>query len=234
MTIRNDKCSSRFESLTTAEVSFPKAMIAVEIIREPIAYFDIPSSLLWGRYCSIAISLDGKRYLRLKPTNSIKVQSPELQIQIRDNKKLSLSRRRIEYSLNCCNNCSFSPCQNQDSRQLNNLDEPKAKLLGVSLPFYIISFAPWCRLAPKVELCRPKAMILFVGLRLLTVGRMMPMMPGRWFIPSRAESFSIFDGGLLFDNLLVWLCLSWHRSGWMQNWMPIVTNRSIFLWKLRS
>ena len=44
------------------------------------------------------------------------------------------------------------------------LDEPGAKMLGVSLPNYSIHFVSWCRLAPKVELSRPQAMILLVGL----------------------------------------------------------------------
>ena len=45
--------------------------------------------------------------------------------------------------------------------QIDNLDEPGAKLLGVPLPIYIISFDSWRRLAPKVDLCPPKARILF-------------------------------------------------------------------------
>ena len=41
------------------------------------------------------------------------------------------------------------------------MDEPETKLLGDPLPFYLIGFASWCPLAPKVQLCHSKARILF-------------------------------------------------------------------------
>ena len=81
--------------------------------------------------------------------------------------------------------CLYTSCR----RQLDDLDEPDTQVLSIVFPSYLIDFDSWCRLAQKVDPCYPKATILFVELGRLTVGR---MMSGRWFMPSRAESFNIW------------------------------------------
>lgn len=135
--------------------------------------------------------------------------------------------------LSLCSKLYISSWLSGCRRQLDDLDEPGAKLLGVLLPSYLIGFNSWHRLALKVKLCPPKARILSVGLPKTnwTVG-VDRMFSERCFNPSCVNGFCIFDGGLLCQS--THLILPLVKTVWTSAVLFSDKNGIIIAFKLRN